>query len=709
MKWSVLSPQGPFRSVAEAARGEGEVDWTAPEGPAHEACTLSFAAAEATEFLSRVPGVQAEAGVVEDASPEAPFIAVLTPTALEAADGWVSERFGRVRPPEAEQSFAIRTIREGEASGYLVLGRDRAGALYGTYELLRRLGFRWLGPDDHDTHVPGALPRPLPDLDLSQSPSFITRGFHGGEDRGSEAFLLWMARNKLNLWFAAQSNKPFCRKLCLKFLTGGHSIYHRYAPPEKYFADHPEWYCLKDGERRGEIERGFGYNVCFSNAEVRRQLAENMVEDLISGENRWTDIMQVWPLDNGVWCECEGCRRLGNPTDQILLLAHDCRQAILRARREGRLGRDVRVNIPAYHETLPIPTKELPPGFDHAGTLVIFFTIERCYSHPIDDPACTEINAGLARFLKDWRENPDCPFRGEMFIGEYYNVSSFASLAIPFARTMAVDIPFYHAVGARHLNYMHVTTAHWGTLSLTNAQFAAQLWDHRLDCRAFFEDYLDHRYRGHSEAMGRFYDLLEQAMRNSKPLKHYAGLEKPRHCLFPILRQKGSSGSPLTIFTSEHLPYAPTHRLKNDGPSLLETLRILDEAERVLDQVFLEVTDATVARRLADDVRRFRYTRSMVQFLYRLIRVRLLENQDDPARAGLEARALRDVGEALRREDLVMRFQQGDRPHNRYENGLTATWFARAYAEVMADYGLETPDTPGGRLPEGGGKDTHLP
>ncbi|MBI2952142.1 hypothetical protein HYY27_08610, partial [bacterium] len=194
-----------------------------------------------------------------------------------------------------------------------------------------------------------------------------------------------------------------------------------------------------------------------------------------------------------------------------------------------------------------------------------------------------------------------------------------------------------------------------------------------------------------------------------KPLKHYAGLEKPRHCLFPILKQRGSTRSPLRIFTSEHLPYAPTYRLKNDGPSLLETLRILDEAERVLDQVFLEVADPTVARRLVDDVRRFRYTRSMVQFLYRLIRVRLLENQDDPVRAGLEARALRDVGEALRREDLVMRFQQGDRPHNRYENGLTATWFARAYAEVMADYGLETPDTPGGRLPEGGGKDTHLP
>ena len=704
MTWTVVAPKGPFSGVADAARGEQQVDWTAAEGAAHEACTLSFAAVEATDFLSGIPGVEATAAALDGALPEAPCIVILTPSALEGVREQTEAAFGKVAPPEKDQSFAIKTARsdDGEACSYLVLGHDRAGALYGAYELLQRLGFRWLGPGAYDTCIPEHLPQPLPRLDLCQSPSFTTRGFHGNEDRGGEAFLLWMARNKLNLWFAAESDKAFCRKLCLKFIAGGHGIYHRYVPPARYFPERPEWYGLSGGERKGEIHRGVGYNICFSNEAVRKQLAENMVQDLISGENQWADIMQIWPLDNGKWCECDACARLGNPTDHTLLLAHDCRQAILRARREGRLNREVRVNIPAYHETLPIPTKPLPPNFDHEGTLVIFFTIERCFAHALDDPACTEINAGLAQLLKGWTQNPDCPFKGEVLIGEYYNVSSFASLAIPFSRTMSVDLPFYHAVGARHLNYMHVTTAYWGTLSLTNTQFAAQLWNHELDCQAFLADYMGRRYKGHAGDMETFYDILEQAMRNCKPLKHYAGLEKPRHCLFPILRQKGSVESPLEIFTSEHLPYAPAYRLKNDGPSLLETLQKLDEAECILDQVFLEVTNPTVTRRLIDDVRRFRYTKHMVQFLYRLIRVRLLQNQGDAERAGLEARALRDAGEALRREDLVMRFQQGDSPYNRYENGLTATWFSKPYAEVMADYGLDTPDTPGGKLPESG-------
>ncbi len=707
MDWKILAPKGNFQTVEEAARGEREVDWIAEEGAEQEACTLAFAAVEAAEFLSKIPDVQAEVDAFEGVFPEAPFIAVLGPSAFAEARERVS--VGEAALPEVEQSFVIKTVREQNACGYLVLGSDRAGALYGVYELLEQMGFRWPGPAEYDTHIPEALPGPLPDLDMSRSPSFVTRGFHGSEDRGGEAFLLWMVRNKLNLWFSAESNKPFCRKLCLKFEAGGHSIFHRYVPPSRYFADYPEWYALSGGERKGEINRGVGYNICFSNEGVRKTLAENLVEDLISGEHQWTDTMRVWPLDNGIWCACEDCQKLGNPTDQTLLLAHDCRQAILKARRDGRLNREVRVGIPAYHETLPIPTKALPQGFDHGGTVVTFFTIERCFAHSLDDASCTEINAGLAALLKDWTENPDCLFRGDMSIGEYYNVSSFVSLAIPFSRTMAVDIPFYYHTGARHMNYMHVPTADWGTLSLTNTQFAAQLWDHGLDCQAFVEDYLKFRYKSHAEEMGRFYDILEQAMLNCKPLKHYAGLEKPRHCLFQILREKGSPESPLTIFTSEHLPYAPAYRLKNDGPSLLETIQKLDEAERILDQVFLDATDPAVARRLVDDVRRFRYTRHIVRFLYRLIRVRLFENQDDAVRARLEARALRDVGETLRREDLVMRFQQGDYPHNRYENGLTATWFARAYAQVMADYGLETPDTPGGELAGEKGRDVYNP
>ncbi len=40
--------------------------------------------------------------------------------------------------------------------------------------------------------------------------------------------------------------------------------------------------------------------------------------------------------------------------------------------------------------------------------------------------------------------------------------------------------------------------------------------------------------------------------------------------------------------------------------------------------------------------------------------------------------------------------------HRFYRNGLTATWLAGFYAETMARYGLDTPDTPEGRPLESG-------
>ena len=143
MIWNVLASRGPFSTVSEAARGEQDVDWSAGEGAEQEACTLCFAASEAAEFLSMVPEVQAKVSAFDGEFSGMPFIAVLTSSSYQAARGKAEEIFGEVELPVRGQSFVLKTARrsEGEAYGYLVLGSDRAGALYGTYELLHQLGF----------------------------------------------------------------------------------------------------------------------------------------------------------------------------------------------------------------------------------------------------------------------------------------------------------------------------------------------------------------------------------------------------------------------------------------------------------------------------------------------------------------------------------------------------------------------------------------
>lgn len=698
MDITILAPTAKFASVEEAAEAEARVDWQAAIGPEQIACTLCFAATELADHLELLDGVSVSTGPLPDAESGTPTIRMLidqTAVDVENATDTTS-----IDTPADPQSFRIttRTTTNGSVAGYEIAGADPAGALYGAYELLHQLGFRWFSPDPWDRAVPASL---VPvDIDLEESPSFPLRGFWATDDRGTEAFLLWMARNKLNLWSAEQPEKEFCRKLGIKFTTGGHTIFARYADPERYFAKHPEWYGLRDGKRSGDIRGVVGDNICFANDEVRSHIATGLVDDLVSGEWKWVDLINVWALDNGKYCTCNECAAIGNPTDQIMLLAHDCRQAIVKAQASGRLNRGVIVSIPAYHETLEVPQNPLPEDFDHEGIVATFFPIERCFVHTFADPGCSELNGPLVDYWENWTANPENPFKGAMLVGEYYNVSSYASLAIPAVRTMAADIPYYYRTGARLMHYMHVGTAKWGQLSLTNTQFAALLWNHELDSDAFVADYFANRFHASSEAVSMAYRITEDAMVNAKPLKHYAGME--RHTLRNTLRPTRESGDRSNaaeaedlLFTTRHLRYDDRLPGANSGPALTETIDLLHQAGRLLDDELLYCDDPIVRERLRSDIRRHRYTETTIRFFYHAARVRMFEAAGDAESALLEARALRDAGEALRRETEMPKLSfAGERDdwHRFYRNGLAATWVVGFYKETMERYDLEVPE-----------------
>jgi DNA-binding phage protein len=278
-----------------------------------------------------------------------------------------------------------------------------------------------------------------------------------------------------------------------------------------------------------------------------------------------------------------------------------------------------------------------------------------------------------------------------MYIGEYYNVSSFTALAVPFMHTMAEDIPYYRETGAGHINYMHIVTKRWGILAACNYQFSSLIWDHTADSDELLETYFSQRYGTLSEEMKRFYRILEQATANAKLWKHYAGME--RHTLFRTLNQKGSPRDPAVITTTRHFTYSPGYRTRDNGPAMTETIALLGEAERIMDDILLQCSDPVLEKRLADDIQRFRFTKNMAEFIYRLMRLRMFENRGLELLAAKEARALRDAGETLRREDEMTQGQWNASRYRFYDNGLRATWFPVTYEEIMKDYSLETPDS----------------
>ncbi len=122
---TVLAPKASFASVHAAACGEEQVDWTAAASAQQEACTLCFAAVDAAELLSRIPGIDAQAVAFDGDVPAGSFVLVLSALSFAQHQTKLQSLFGDVACPSGEQSFVIRS----GGDGYLVLGADRAGAM----------------------------------------------------------------------------------------------------------------------------------------------------------------------------------------------------------------------------------------------------------------------------------------------------------------------------------------------------------------------------------------------------------------------------------------------------------------------------------------------------------------------------------------------------------------------------------------------------
>ncbi|MGB2823680.1 MAG: DUF4838 domain-containing protein, partial [Phycisphaerae bacterium] len=529
----------------------------------------------------------------------------------------------------------IRTLRAGGRKVIHLAGGGRAGTLYAAYDLLHRLGCRWFAPGEVHEEIPRI--DALGEHDVAAGPSFLTRGFHAWEDRGDERFLLWMARNRLNYWCVEQAQHAVMRKLGIRMSCGAHDAQARFLNPAgaypydhprfegdesgpadpypvsrqyrgdedkdgklSFFEAHPEWFALVDGRRTGGIRGSFGTNFCTSNPQATAEFMKNYVRALIDGPYRDADVVRFWMLDVGRWCQCPACKALGTPTDRNLLLVHRLDREIKKARRAGRIHRPLIIRFLAYADMLAPPSRPLPDGFDYETCSATYFPIHRSYVFDFLDPRSGR-NTRYRQQLDGWVSRPDRHYRGQLCIGEYYNVSGYKCLPICFMHTMARDIPTYHRLGARHFHYMHCTTADMGNKALTNYQMARQLWDVGTDCEALWSDYFARRYGPAAEAMRAFHESLEAMFSNVTELKYGLALRLDRGEgeLFPTpeLRYERKEGGPC------------------NGPTFLEIVAAGRTCRKLIDRALT----ARLPARIAEDERLFTYGERTIAYYHACI------------------------------------------------------------------------------------------
>jgi hypothetical protein len=717
----IVVNSGTYESAEAAASDERNVGWD-DDNPADDViCTECHAAVELQRYLRAMAGDTAGERFVIADDDVVPGKGQL----ICIGNGETNKVIRKVLGEEAArdlfeglgpEGYVIRadpqlaSVSGGHAGDdqpriVVIGGAGRVGTLYGVYRFLDELGVRWLSPGELGEVIPRRSLEEIRPVAIRETPAFVTRGFHAWEDRGDAAFYDWMARNRMNYWCVQASDRAGLKKRGIRMNCGNHVLQHRFISPrspypynhprfegddnkpadpypvsETYRGDadnngtldyseaHPEWYGLRFGKRSFNIHGDGGDNFCSSNSYACDEFMGNIVQDLIDGEWKDADSINFWTLDVGKWCECEACKALGTPTDRNLLLVHCLRQEIRRATAEGRLHRTVPIYFLAYADVLEPPTRPLPDDFDYENCIATYFPIARCYVHAFADPACTEFNARYQQHFRGWFVEPGRHYRGQVFIGEYYNVSRYKCLPIMFARTMAVDIPYYYDHGARHMHYMHCTTRNWGTKALTNWQFARMLWNPQLDAEALLSDYFASRYGPAADEMRALYERQDTALSNVTMIKYRLSGR--------LNQQEG------TLFPQRHMKYAETHFDQDDGPDLVEMVRAIDDCREMMGRVRGMSLPATVQLRLDEDSGPLSYASNTLHFYDVLVQATQRVHAGDKRAAAELLPEIKRLAGALKADTNSTKWSSS---HASAPDALSASLVVPAYERLVKE------------------------
>ncbi|NLN91548.1 MAG: DUF4838 domain-containing protein [candidate division WS1 bacterium] len=274
-----------------------------------------------------------------------------------------------------DDGFHLRTAGE-----YLcIIAGPVRGALYGVYELLERYwGCRWYA--SFHSVIPLHTSLSLPDIDDAQAPAFAMREPYWWEMRDGD----YAARSRAN-----GTGMQLEERHGGKIRFGGglfvHTFY-RLVPPDEFFADHPEYYSLIDGERQ------IGYSqLCLTNPDVLRIVTERVLAAIRSDPTA-----RLFSVSQNDWdghCQCDACmeieEREESPAGPLIHFVNQVAEAV-----EAEFP-DVWIETLAYQYTRK-PPKTIRPRHNVVPRLC---TIECDFSLPLDESSYPQ----NVRFVEDIR------------------------------------------------------------------------------------------------------------------------------------------------------------------------------------------------------------------------------------------------------------------------------------------------------------------
>ena len=448
------------------------------------AATESFAARELASHLQQITGAHFSIRT----NTEAPARAILVGPGTAARTVFADVSFDQL----GAEDVVVRT--RGER--LLLAGGRPRGTLYAVSRFLQdQCGARWWTP--WANRIPKKSELRVGELSVRAKPAFEYR-----EPYWYPAFDAdWAWRNGCN----GQSSGLPPEKGGRIIYKGFVHTFNALVPPEKHFAEHPEWFSLIKDKRTTERAQ-----LCLTNPKLRDFTVERVKARL--RESPEAGIISVSQNDWHGACQCAACKTLDDAEDShagtMLAFVNYIAEQI------EKEFPHVAVDTLAYQYTRK-PPKTLRPRMN---VIVRLCSIECNFREPLDHAS----NASFAADIRGWARRAD-----RLYIWDY--TTDFAHYVQPHPNwfTLGANLRFFQAHHVRGVFEQGAYQSHGSEMAELRAWVLAQLlWNPQQDDRALIREFLEGYYGPAAEPIVRYLELMHEASRGHN-LTCYSGTDAP--------------------------------------------------------------------------------------------------------------------------------------------------------------------------------------
>jgi len=387
--------------------------------------------------------------------------------------------------PVVPVDLSLEGIYIGTKGPVLALVGNQRGVLYATSVFLEDyVGCRWFTPDCSTWPTSGTIK--VPKLNRTCIPPLEYRAGDYPVARPGEFALHCRFTGNGRALTEEQGRQK-----------GVHGLAHTFAglvPPEKYFAEHPEYFSLVEGKRQS------GYaQLCLTNPDVLRIVTEGVRRWI--KENPNDTVFSVSQNDTAYYCECDKCKAIaeeeGSQSGPMIHFVNAVADNI----KDGYPN--VAIETLAYQYTRKPPLHVRP----RPNVIVCLCSIECCFSHPLGtDP----FNQAFVDDIKGWSK-----ICKRLWIWDYIINYAHSILPFPNLYVLKPNINFFLQNGVTGIYEESCYYTKGSELQeLRNYVIAKTLWDPKYDADKAIDEFCAAYYGAAAPMIREYINLVHESARS---------------------------------------------------------------------------------------------------------------------------------------------------------------------------------------------------